>query len=987
MIINTIAIDLLKNYAKTIHPFHPNYRNYWMEERKRCIHGYWVHGMFMPPKLYFYINHGHIERRKGNTAMIDHPDLRDLEIDFHYTYLEARGFSGFADDPLFTCHRSLIDDTVIKHPSIYRHETIEEEIEEWDEEKKLYVYKTVKKDIKVEKEYVSARTYLRQIHSQHLGKPLYHNPAENIIFMAGRGVGKDVHEDTIVYRKIDKETIIPSKIKDVEIGDEILSYNQRTFVEVKAKKEYNDQVMYTITTKDGRSVKCGAGHLWKIRALSRERLMSTEDIYNHINLYSSYRLSLPIFNAYKSEVLPEDIKKKVVDLIFNNTIFTRNEFNTFSVAEKKSNPGIIKQLIELFKLWGIKYKYSNITDKLWCNLNRILDINKEKDNWVLIKSVTKGIVENSVCIEVEDEIEPTNKLFAVNDYMVTHNSFLLSNIVLHEWLFDGIWDLDDIPERPKSSIVVGASQAKYSIDHLAKTRMSLEALEGGYKIGDTTFVPPFNKRYTGGWGVSSTVTAEYKKRKNGVDTTRGSKSTIKHVSWNGNPFAAQGGRANLLIYEEIGVANELLDVYGATRDLLIRDGVKTGTAVFIGTGGDMEGGGTLAAHKMFYTPRDFECLAFEDTWEHRGSIGYFVPAYYSYNELRDEYGNINIEEGIALLEAKRKRFTDSYNLANDMQNNPKIPSEIFLVQSGNIFPVAELKNVVNKIEGMQDILEKKVTLYFDKNNTTYNGVSYRLDTENELTPINDFPWKDDGKLTLREGCVVIYEFPQLIDGKVPEDTYIVGHDPFRNNIENGTSFASIFVLKSGANPEIGTNELVAEYIGRPFMGDDAVNDMLLKLSLMYNAIIYFENMVGAVKEYFENHRMLHKLALKPSKILASTASNKLTSVYGYSMSNREVKLRSLGYVRQWLLDVDEFGVRNLEKIPSRILLKQFLQFNMDGNFDAVMGFIGCIIGVNERFNKFEERMKELSVTEDDMTFLNKDMLRYRDLRSVWITSI
>lgn len=86
--------------------------------------------------------------------------------------------------------------------------------------------------------------------------------------------------------------------------------------------------------------------------------------------------------------------------------------------------------------------------------------------------------------------------------------------------------------------------------------------------------------------------------------------------------------------------------------------------------------------------------------------------------------------------------------------------------------------------------------------------------------------------------------------------------------------ASIYVMKTSKYPlELGHNEIVANFIGRPFAGKAAVNEVLLKLSLFYgNAKIYFENNVGSVKEYFEKHKRLDLLASQPRTIMSKKAS-------------------------------------------------------------------------------------------------------------------
>lgn len=95
----------------------------------------------------------------------------------------------------------------------------------------------------------------------------------------------------------------------------------------------------------------------------------------------------------------------------------------------------------------------------------------------------------------------------------------------------------------------------------------------------------------------------------------------------------------------------------------------------------------------------------------------------------------------------------------------------------------------------------------------------------------------------------------------------------------------------------------------------------MKLSMLYgNAKIYFEAMVGNVKEYFEKHKKLHLLAKSPTTIFSKKASyehGRLIS-YGFPMSSRKMKLDGLQYIRDWLLEEREVRegvtVRNLDRI-------------------------------------------------------------------------
>lgn len=213
---------------------------------------------------------------------------------------------------------------------------------------------------------------------------------------------------------------------------------------------------------------------------------------------------------------------------------------------------------------------------------------------------------------------------------------------------------------------------------------------------------------------------------------------------------------------------------------------------------------------------------------------------------------------------------------------------MFLAKHANVFPTSELRRRLAELHTnrVTEFLEKKVELFFDPN-SHLNGVTYRLN--DRLNAINQYPWKHDDI----EGATVIYEFPYVQDGKVPEGAYVIGCDPFRDNTRGGDSFAAIYVMKTNKYPAtVGHNEIVASYIGRPYNGVNEVNEILYKLSLYYgNAKIYFENAVGNIKDYFDKIHRLDLLARQPTTVLNRKASHDTIqpNIYGYPMSNEKIK--------------------------------------------------------------------------------------------------
>ena len=551
------------------------------------------------------------------------------------------------------------------------------------------------------------------------------------------------------------------------------------------------------------------------------------------------------------------------------------------------------------------------------------------------------------------------------------------NIVAHEFLVDGAQEYGT-GEKFTTNIIVGAGDSKFSTDLLSKTKLTLDSLPGDITINGVKYPSPISRSTSGSLRPGATLIQKYKKKVGGKWEEVGTLSTIKNRSFRDNPHAAQGNRSAVMVFEEIGMFGNLLDTYNATSDNM-RDGhYKFGSGLFIGTGGAMDSGGTVDAYRMFYEPSKYDLLEFDDVWEHTGKIGYFVPSYLGLHQYKDKEGNTIEEAAKAEDSRQRKKLQDGKNsraLSSYITYHPVVPSEVFLIDKGSYFPSAELMVRLQELKKNNEYRPIKVELYYDSKASS--GVNYTVDTKNKLNILDQFPTTD----TNREGCVVLYELPiEDKDGKVPKDLYIIGHDPYASDSPDGDSLASIYVIKTKADPfKSGHDEIVAQFVGRPHLGRKIVNENLLKLSMLYgNAKIYFENAVGNTKEFFEKRKKLSLLCKQPQTVLNKRASYDTSPsiVYGYPMSNRQFKLEGIAYVRDWLLeergeDSEKNKIRNLDLIPDPALLQELIQFNLSGNFDRVMGFLGCIVGLEETYNQYENKFIR-STPKVDLSFITNN---------------
>lgn len=294
----------IKDFIVTSHPeHHPDstaYLRYWETQDKYCVEGKWGEDSrgnkggwrYMPPFLYYYVNFCVIddEDEKGNTTRKIRPMLRDVEWLMSYGWLTCRGFSGFEEDEKYTSHRLV--------------KKIEEEGVLSLTEKETRTLDRIKDSILLPdgsgyKKYVESREYLYRTHKKPLGRPYYYNEALNFFVLGSRGFGKDVMSSEVVHYEDG-----PKPISQVKLGDRIYGRDGR-LTTVISRKDFNDQIQYKVTFKDGRSLTTGAGHLWTVfntvsRKWETKELRSIMEDY--LIEYSSGRIDHRYFIPYCEKI-------------------------------------------------------------------------------------------------------------------------------------------------------------------------------------------------------------------------------------------------------------------------------------------------------------------------------------------------------------------------------------------------------------------------------------------------------------------------------------------------------------------------------------------------------------------------------------------------------------------------------------------------------------------------------------------------------------
>lgn len=593
---------------------------------------------------------------------------------------------------------------------------------------------------------------------------------------------------------------------------------------------------------------------------------------------------------------------------------------------------------------GIHFLYIN------SDIN-IFGITRKKDRFIPERKVRKFVPivnikkldyqEESTCILVDSD----DHTYLTDEYIVTHNSRRKGYSYKDGAICANIYNT-----VKNAQIIIGAFEKKYLYP---KGTMGMASDYLNYLNENTAWAK--SRDYV---NKIDHKRSSYKFFQNGIEVEKGYKSEIFALTFKDNPDAARGKDAKIVLLEEAGAFPNLKDAYNAIYPALTGGSYITGQIIIFGTSGDMESG-TVDYAEMFYNPIPYKLMPFINIWDEGAEetvCGFFHPVHMNMEGFYDKQGNSDIEAALE-YEYERRRLlietaSSSTIIQGHLQEFPTCPSEAFLTVSNNNFPVIELRNRLNKV------LTEKLHLKEGQPVTIYRKegkVIAKPDLKGELSPIYEKTLKQKDTT----GAVIIYEYP--IENP-PRGLYKIGYDPVRQ--DQGTSLNAIYVYKGNNKFSHTSNQIVAEYIGRPMETDDT-NRLASMLSDLYNAEIMHENEVTHVKNYFRRIKRLNQLALQPDAVISKNVKeSKVARVYGCHM-NDQMKDAGEKYIKDWLLtvkDYDEHGdaILNLDTISSPGLLQELISYDRKGNYDRVMGFMMIMFQLQE-----EELGLEYSENKDN----------------------
>lgn len=425
-----------------------------------------------------------------------------------------------------------------------------------------------------------------------------------------------------------------------------------------------------------------------------------------------------------------------------------------------------------------------------------------------------------------------------------------------------------------------------------------------------------------------------------LDIEKGTQNSVLGVSSKDDESKLRGKRAAFIGIEEFGTFPRLIDLYNVMLPSVQEGDYVFGLMYLQGTAGDNESD-FAGAQEIMYNPRGYNMYALPNVYD-KNNQGkrYFVFFFPGYINRKGCYNRDGVSDVVqALIEILMNRYRVKYNstdpntVIKTIAEVPITPAEAIVKTGVNMFPVTDLTERLGQL---------------DSNPREYDDVyvgDLAINGSREVEfkptsgqPIREFPHKDN-KI---EGAIEIYKLPEKDrSGRVFDNRYILGCDPYDDDESNTMSLGSVYVL------DLWTDKVVAEYTGRPLFADDFY-EICRKMCLFYNGRMNYENNKKGLFAYFSKMNCLYLLTdvldfLKDKDMVkGSSYGNKAKGTNATAAINAYAK----NLLRSWLLkpvpviqtidgEDQEVMIPNLYTLRPRALIKELILYNSEGNFDRI----------------------------------------------------
>lgn len=477
-------------------------------------------------------------------------------------------------------------------------------------------------------------------------------------------------------------------------------------------------------------------------------------------------------------------------------------------------------------------------------------------------------------------------------------------------------------------------------------------------------------------------------RKKGIRTT----SYKSRKCWNDYTFRVEPYKVgeyygftvdknNLFVLGDLTITHNtfprLIDLYNVMLPSVQEGDYVFGLMYLQGTAGDNESD-FAGAQEIMYNPRGYNMYALPNVFDkYNQGKPHFVFFFPGYINRKGCYNKDGVSDVIqALIEILLNRYRVKYNstdpntVIKTIAEVPITPAEAIIKTGVNMFPVTDLTERLGQIDSnpreYDDVYVGELTIN-DSREVGFKPTSAQS--------IRDFPHKDN-KI---EGAVEIYNMPEKDkSGKVFDNRYILGCDPYDDDESNTMSLGSVWVL------DLWTDKVVAEYTGRPLFADDFY-EICRKLCLMYNGRMNYENNKKGLFAYFSKMNCLYLLTdvldfLKDKDMVkGGSYGNKAKGTNATAAINAYAR----NLIRSWLLkpvtiiqtidgEDKEIVVPNLYTLRSRALIKELILYNSEGNFDRISAMGMLMLLREDKMILYSGKINRTKEEEASSSYLGND---------------
>lgn len=436
---------------------------------------------------------------------------------------------------------------------------------------------------------------------------------------------------------------------------------------------------------------------------------------------------------------------------------------------------------------------------------------------------------------------------------------------------------------------------------------------------------------------------------------------------------SRGKRSDWMLGEEFGKFGNFSAWWSTSMPNVQEGAVVFGIGYAVGTGGT-EGSDFTGALDMIYSPEANSIYGLPNLYD-KGSNGtkktiYFFPSYMNYKPYYNKDGVSDVIG--AMLNELKQRYDIKYTSHDPMKLTRRKAEYAFTIQDaimrrdGTMYPVADLNDRIQQIDADPNNLKD---MFIGRIELSQGEIKWRPDAD--MYPILAYP-HNDNKI---EGAIHIKTMPIKMAGSEtpPWGRYIAGADPYDDDTSDTLSLFSGHIL------DLWTDDIVAEYVGRPQFADDAYENWR-RLLLLYNAECNYEYNKKGLFSYFSRHNCLYLLSdtldfLKDRDMMKVSYGNKAK---GY---NASAPIKALGRrcIRDYLLKPFDHveiiedeevitTIPNLFRIKFRALLQELASWNPDGNFDRHDSLVGLMLLREDKLrllgdDNFQSRQDEYDASD------------------------